>query len=52
MLHLEEDHAVARLNEYEFFFPEPLKEGEKKPAQWSMIEEERKNAAVSFAYRR
>lgn len=52
MLHLEEDHAEARLNEYGFFFPTPLKEGETKPAQWAMIEEERKNAVVSFAYRR
>ena len=52
MLHLEEDHAEARLNEYEFFFPTPLNEGETKPAQWAMIEEERKNAVVSFAYRR
>ena len=50
MLHLEEDYAEARLCEYEFFFPDPLKEGEAKPAQWKMIEEERKNASVRFAY--
>ena len=52
MLHLEEDHAEASLCEYEFFFPVPLKEGEAKPAQWTMIEEERKNASVCFAYKK
>ena len=52
MFHLEEDHAEARLCEYEFFFPHPLKDGEAKPAQWTMIEEERKNASVRFAYKK
>ena len=51
-LHLGEDSAEARIHEYEFFFPEPLKEGEAKPAQWSMIEKEHRNATVSFAYKK
>ena len=52
MLHLEDGYAEADLCEYEFFFPHPLEEGEAKPAQWTMIEEERKNASVRFVYRK
>lgn len=49
---LGEDHAEVRLHEYEFFFPTPLKDGEPKPAQWKMIEEEHKDALCAFAYRK
>ena len=52
LLHLGEDQAEAGLVEYEFFFPKPLDEGEPKPAQWTMIEQERSGAQVSFAYRK
>jgi hypothetical protein len=51
LLELGETEAVARLQQYEFFFPKPLDEGEPKPAQWSMIEEEHHNALCRFAYR-
>ncbi|MBR1575089.1 MAG: metallophosphoesterase [Bacteroidales bacterium] len=51
LLELGETSAVARLHQYEFFFPNPLAEGEAKPAQWSMIEEEHRDALCRFAYR-
>ena len=51
LLELGETEAVARLQQYEFFFPKPLDEGEPKPAQWSMIEEEHRNALCRFAYK-
>ena len=51
LLELGETEAVARLHQYEFFFPTPLAEGEPKPAQWSMIEEEHRGALCHFAYR-
>ena len=50
LLRLEEDHAVASLHQYEFFFPSPLEEGKEKPALWSMIEEEHKKAVCRFSY--
>lgn len=51
LLELGETQAVARLRQFEFFFPTPLAEGETKPAQWSMIEAEHKDACCHFAYR-
>ena len=51
LLDLGETQAVARLRQFEFFFPTPLEEGEEKPAQWKMIEEEHKDATCAFAYR-
>ena len=51
LLRLEETQAVAELKQFEFFFPEPLKEGEAKPAQWAMIEAEHKGAVCAFSYR-
>lgn len=51
LLRLEETQAVATLRQYEFFFPVPLAEGEAKPAQWTMIEEEHQDAFCRFAYR-
>lgn len=49
-LSLEEDRAVARLYEQEFFFPGPLAEGEEKPAIWTEIEREHKDAVCIFPY--
>lgn len=51
LLDLEETQAVARLEQYEFFFPTPLPEGEAKPAQWTAIEAENKDAVCRFIYR-
>ena len=51
LLELEETQAVARLKQFEFFFPAPLEEGEAKPAQWTMIEEEHQGALCHFIYR-
>lgn len=48
---LDETQATARLHQYEYFFPDPLKPGEKKPEQWTMMEEEHKNAVCRFIYR-
>ena len=52
LLHLEEDHAEVHLKEYEYFFPRPLDEGEAKPSQWKMIEDEHRGAVCSFAYKK
>ena len=51
LLDLEETQATARLKQFEFFFPVPAAEGEAKPAQWTMIEEEHQGALCRFAYR-
>lgn len=51
LLDLGETEAVARLRQFEFFFPTPLAEGEAKPAQWTMIEEDHRGATCHFAYR-
>ena len=51
LLELEETQAVARLKQFEFFFPTPLEDGEAKPAQWTMIEEEHQGAFCHFVYR-
>lgn len=50
-LYLDGRDAKACLHEYEFFFPKPVEEGEPRPAQWSLIEEDHKGAVCSFAYR-
>ena len=50
LLELKEDRAIARLHEYEYFFPTPAAAGEPKPLQWSLIEEDHKGATCSFAY--
>jgi hypothetical protein len=47
---MEKDRATARLYEQEFYFPGPLKEGEEKPAIWSEIEREHKDAVCVFPY--
>lgn len=49
---LKEDQAIAELHEYEYFFPRPIEEGEEKPLQWLMIEEEHKDAFCKFEYRK
>ena len=49
-LSLEKDRAVAKLYEQEFFFPGPLGEGEEKPALWTEIEREHKDAVCEFPY--
>ena len=49
-LSLEKDRAVAHNYEEEFFFPGPLKEGEEKPAIWTEIEREHKDALCIFPY--
>ena len=51
-LYLKENEAIAELNQYEFFFPQPAKDGEEKPLQWKMIEEEHKGAFCKFNYNR
>ena len=48
---LEEDRAVASLHEYEYFFPKPLPEGQAKPLQWTMIEDEYRDAICSFSFK-
>ena len=52
LLHLEEDRAVATLYEREFFFPKPAPEGEPKPAVWTEIENENRDACCIFPYQR
>ncbi|MBR4756760.1 MAG: hypothetical protein IK076_07450, partial [Bacteroidales bacterium] len=52
LLNLGEDHAEVKLHEYEFFFPKPLQEGEQKPAQWTMIEQENNGAVCRFNYKK
>ncbi len=52
VLRLEEDHAEAQIHEYEFFFPKPAAEGEPKPLQWKMIEDEHRDRICYFEYRR
>ena len=52
VLRLEEDHAEAQIHEYEFFFPKPAAEGEVKPAQWTMIEQEHRDRICNFMYRK
>ena len=47
---LEKDRAVCKLYEQEFFFPGPLKEGEEKPAIWTEIERDHKDAVCVFPY--
>jgi len=47
-LAIEEDRAVAKLYEQEFFFPGPLGEGEEKPALWTELEREHKDALCVF----
>lgn len=49
-LSLEADRAVARLYEEEFFFPGPLGEGEEKPALWTELEREHKDAVCIFPF--
>lgn len=51
LLSLGEDQAEVKLREYEFFFPNPLEEGEKKPAQWAMIEQENDGSVCRFSYK-
>ena len=48
---LGETEAVARLHQYEFFFPKPLEEGEPKPVDWTHIEDEHRDALCHFVYR-
>ena len=50
-LSLESGRAVATNHEQEFFFPGPLQEGEEKPAFWTEIERENKDAVCVFPYR-
>ncbi len=45
-----EDHAEARLHEYEYFFPRPLQEGQVKPLEWRLLEADRQNAVCRMAY--
>ena len=49
---LEEKHATATFEQRDFFFPKPLKEGEEKPLQWKLIEEDSKGSQCSFSYER
>lgn len=51
-LRLEEKQAVATFEHKDYFFPKPLKEGEEKPLQWKLIEEDSKNLRCSFSYER
>ena len=51
LLELGEAEAIARLHQYEYFFPKPLDEGEPKPVQWSRMEEEHQGGLCHFAYR-
>ena len=50
LLKLEKDKAVASFVQREFFFPKPLKDGEDKPAVWTALEEEHKDAVCVFPY--
>jgi len=34
----------------DFFFPTPLKEGEKRPAEWDALRDEHANARCTFIY--
>ena len=52
VLRLDEDHATATLHQSDFFFNYPLKEGEEKPLQWSLLVENNDVQECSFAYRR
>ena len=52
VLRLDEDHATATLHQSDFFFNYPLKEGEEKPLQWSLLVENNDGQECSFAYRR
>ena len=51
LLDLGQTQATARLQQYEYFFPYPLPDGEPKPAQWKMIEDENRGATCSFSDR-
>lgn len=51
LLKMGDDRATASLREYEFFFPHPVKEGETKPRQWTLIEQDHKDASCVFAYK-
>ncbi|MCR4922053.1 MAG: metallophosphoesterase [Bacteroidaceae bacterium] len=52
LFRLEEDRAVMQLRLFEYFFHNPLKEGEEKPLHWTLIEEDLRNQQCSFAYKR
>ena len=52
VLRLGEDHATATLHQSDFFFNYPLKEGDEKPLQWSLLVENNDGQECSFAYRR
>lgn len=47
---LEEDKAVAKVHEYEFYFPHPAKEGTRPPVQWEIIAKENDGDTCTFSY--
>lgn len=44
------DRAELSLVQRDFFFPNPLKEGEKRPAEWDEIIAENRNQRCTFVY--
>ncbi|MBO4595258.1 MAG: metallophosphoesterase [Bacteroidales bacterium] len=51
LIELGRDRAVASNQYREFFFPYPLKPGERRPEMWEVLEEEHRDAKCIFPYR-
>ncbi|MBP3773890.1 MAG: metallophosphoesterase [Bacteroidaceae bacterium] len=51
LFRMDEVGATANIKEYEFYFPTPVKDGEKVPEQWKVLAEEHNDAVCRFIYR-
>lgn len=50
-LHLEEDRAVAKLHENEFFFPAPVEDPAERPLLWDTMAQDKKGLQYTFPFK-